>query len=290
VTFFSVIIPTYNRAHFLDDTILSVLNQKFVDFELLIVDDGSTDNTQKVVERYIQQDDRVNYIYQKNQERAVARNNGIQQAKGKYAVFLDSDDQFLPNHLEVLHHHISQNDTICFFATKYYIQNGDRTWYDPDLKSKKIALYDYKTFLKANFLCCHLCVSLGNDELVLFNEDKELTRCEDWYFLIQNTSQKPLLLIDEVSVCMIDHPERSMNKDHQTTINSRLRLTKLLKENVLTSASEIRYMEGYSYYFCAVFARLDRKSRQAFFYLVQSIRRLGFTKKIILLFLKIIFK
>lgn len=95
--FFSIILPTYNRAHFLPKAIESVLAQTFDDWELVIVDDGSTDNTKEVVVSY--KDPRIIYIYQENQERSAARNNGIIHAKGEYICFLDSDDYYLPEKL-----------------------------------------------------------------------------------------------------------------------------------------------------------------------------------------------
>jgi glycosyltransferase involved in cell wall biosynthesis len=98
--YFSVIIPTYNRAIPVKAAIESVLHQSFSDFELLIVDDGSTDHTAQIVAEICSEDKRVKYIYQQNAERCAARNNGIAHAKGRYICFLDSDDAFLQEHLE----------------------------------------------------------------------------------------------------------------------------------------------------------------------------------------------
>ncbi|NLN75568.1 MAG: glycosyltransferase [Armatimonadetes bacterium] len=95
----SVIIPTYNRAELLYQAIASVLSQTYGDFELIIVDDGSTDNTRSVVEGI--GDDRIRYIWQENQQRCVARNTGIDAALGDYLAFLDSDDLWLPRKLEL---------------------------------------------------------------------------------------------------------------------------------------------------------------------------------------------
>jgi glycosyltransferase involved in cell wall biosynthesis len=99
---FSVIIATFNRAHLLPRSIQSVLNQTFPHFELIIVDDGSTDHTRAVVEQI--RDSRMRYVYQKNKGRSTARNAGVDLAKGQYVTFLDSDDEALPAWLE----HFSQ--------------------------------------------------------------------------------------------------------------------------------------------------------------------------------------
>jgi len=86
----SVIIPAYNRAHLIEEAVNSVLNQTYQDFEILIIDDGSSDNTKQVVENF--KDQRIRYIYQNNAGPSAARNNGIKNAEGEYIAFLDSDD------------------------------------------------------------------------------------------------------------------------------------------------------------------------------------------------------
>ena len=91
----SVIIPTYNNAEYIGYAIKSVLSQSYQNLELIVVDDGSTDDTEKIVKNI--DDKRLRYFYQINQERCVARNNGIKHSRGKYICFLDSDDYFLKN-------------------------------------------------------------------------------------------------------------------------------------------------------------------------------------------------
>ncbi len=98
--FFSIIIPTYNRAKLITRCLSSVINQGFDDFEILIVDDGSTDETQKVVNGFSENDSRIRYFSQDNQGAGEARNHGAKVAKGEYLVFLDSDDEALPGWLE----------------------------------------------------------------------------------------------------------------------------------------------------------------------------------------------
>jgi glycosyltransferase involved in cell wall biosynthesis len=95
----SVIIPTYNRANLIAESIKSVLNQTFTDFEIIVVDDGSADNTKEVVESF--KEPRIRYIYQANKGVSCARNVGIFASKGEYIAFLDSDDIWLPQNLEL---------------------------------------------------------------------------------------------------------------------------------------------------------------------------------------------
>ena len=94
----SIIIPTYNRQSLVQETIDSVLRQSLSDWELIVIDDGSTDETGAVLtERY---GTSIRYVYQQNQGESAARNYGISLAQGKYVAFLDSDDLWLPNKLQ----------------------------------------------------------------------------------------------------------------------------------------------------------------------------------------------
>ncbi|MCX7013771.1 MAG: glycosyltransferase family A protein [Candidatus Sumerlaeota bacterium] len=95
----SVVIPTYNRFRWVPEAIDSVLAQTFKDFEVIVVDDGSTDNTRETLLRY---GDRIRYLHQDNAGVSAARNRGILEARGEWITFLDSDDVWLPNRLAVL--------------------------------------------------------------------------------------------------------------------------------------------------------------------------------------------
>ncbi|HNP48705.1 MAG TPA: glycosyltransferase family A protein, partial [Bacteroidia bacterium] len=106
--FFSIIIPTYNRWNHLRTAIDSVLAQTFTDFELIVVNDGSTDNTVVNFDKTYNGNSKVRLITQSNQERGAARNNGLKNAAGKYAFFLDSDDIMFKNHLETLYNKIRE--------------------------------------------------------------------------------------------------------------------------------------------------------------------------------------
>jgi glycosyltransferase involved in cell wall biosynthesis len=106
--FFSVVIPTYNRAKLVSRAIDSVLNQTYHDLELIVIDDGSTDNTREALSVY-NADPRFVYVYQNNTKESGARNNGMRLSKGEWVCLLDSDDIFLENHLQVLHDAIVGN-------------------------------------------------------------------------------------------------------------------------------------------------------------------------------------
>lgn len=92
----SVIVPTYNREKFINIAIESILRQSFKDFEIILVDDGSTDNTRKAIEPFI---NNIKYIYQKNSGVSAARNTGVQCSTGEWVAFLDSDDEWMKDYL-----------------------------------------------------------------------------------------------------------------------------------------------------------------------------------------------
>lgn len=97
----SVIIPTYNRAHLIARAIKSVLSQSYQDIELIIIDDGSFDNTEMIIKQFQESDKRIKYIiHDKNKGGSAARNTGIKAANGEYIAFLDSDDEWLLEKLE----------------------------------------------------------------------------------------------------------------------------------------------------------------------------------------------
>jgi len=96
----SVIIPSYNRANTIGRAIQSALSQSYQDFEIIVIDDGSTDHTEEVIRSF--QDSRIRYIrHNRNRGGSAARNTGIHAARGEYIAFLDSDDEWLPQKLEL---------------------------------------------------------------------------------------------------------------------------------------------------------------------------------------------
>ena len=106
--FFSVIIPVFNRAYRLSCVLQSLKDQTFKDFETIIIDDASTDNSYEVAQAFDLQNKKI-LRNEVNSERCVTRNKGINEAKGKYICFLDSDDEFLPSHLAVFYNFLKNN-------------------------------------------------------------------------------------------------------------------------------------------------------------------------------------
>lgn len=116
----SVIIPTYNRAPYVTMAIESVLAQSYQDYEIVVVDDGSTDGTRDVLVPY---KDRIRYLYRDNKGVSAARNTGIQVAKGEWIAFLDSDDEWLPDKLEIQMQQAQNYPHVCLHAANMLLIN-----------------------------------------------------------------------------------------------------------------------------------------------------------------------
>lgn len=123
--FISCITPTFNRAHILPRTIESNINQTYPDWEMIIVDDGSDDNTEEVVKRYVSKDKRIRYFKNPGKGGNSARNYGIKQAKGEWIAFLDDDDESLPERFEK-QLKAAQESNSNFISSWFYTSNYGR--------------------------------------------------------------------------------------------------------------------------------------------------------------------
>jgi glycosyltransferase involved in cell wall biosynthesis len=127
--FFSVIIPVFNRAHELEAALRSVLAQTERNFEVIVVDDGSVDSPESVIDAL--GDPRVVYVRQENRGGSAARNAGIDCARGRYIAFLDSDDRFLPHHLSTMRGLLEGKQGIAGYAPIIVDRGDGRTFVKP---------------------------------------------------------------------------------------------------------------------------------------------------------------
>lgn len=118
----SVIMPAYNAANYIGEAIKSVINQTYKCWELIIVDDGSTDNTRTVVNKLQRLDSRIKYFYQNNTKQGIAKNNAIQESSGEYLAFLDSDDLWLENKLELTLNEMISGEYSLIFTDSYVLK------------------------------------------------------------------------------------------------------------------------------------------------------------------------
>ncbi len=281
--FFSIVVPTYNRAHLIVPTLQSILNQNFTDFEVLIIDDGSTDDTEDVVEVNFPTQTQIHYIRKKNEERSIARNTGFTLSQGEYVVFFDSDDLMLPHYLTELEKAIIQYPTCNFFATKYQIDTQGVISLN-EVATLAADFYDYTLLLKGNVFGTMVCVKKQNPDFQFF--PPEFSMCEDWIFNMSNLKNDKIYLIDSVGITIINHENRSM-ANNEKAIKGRLKAMDFIKQKLTFSAQEIRQLKGYTYQFCAVHSYIDGNRVGALQFWLKTIFKLGLDISLLTLFVKI---
>lgn len=177
--FFSIIIPLYNKETYIEATLNSLLNQEFKDFEVLIVNDGSTDKSEEVTLNLIKDDIRFQLIPQDNKGVSTARNKGIHLAKGKYITFLDADDYWYPNHLMNFKKGIDKLPNKKVFCNNYKIEifpnifKNTQFTYFPYIDKKDIYVIDnyFKCSLKNSIAwTSSVCIESSISKLFLFDE------------------------------------------------------------------------------------------------------------------------
>lgn len=147
----SIITPTYNSAEFLSETIESILAQTYTNWELLITDDCSTDNTVEIIERYTKKDSRIKFFrLEKNSGGGIARNNSIKQAEGRYIAFCDSDDRWFPDKIAKQINFMKEKD-IAFSYASYLLcdENGKENGINVCLSK-----LTYRKILMDNYVGC----------------------------------------------------------------------------------------------------------------------------------------
>lgn len=205
--FFSIIIPTYNRAHILINTLQSVKSQTFTDWECIVVDDGSNDATKEMMAIECKDDIRIHYIYQNNAERSAARNKGINSAKGTYICFLDSDDAYKDNHLQVLYNSIQSNNnpTALFFTNFDVLKEGTVSAINiPKLSNDAINYFFTNAIIPAR-----VCISKEIVKKKQFDED--IVIVEDTILWARIARHFKIIHIEESTVVYNLHEDNSIN-------------------------------------------------------------------------------
>jgi glycosyltransferase involved in cell wall biosynthesis len=205
--FFTIVIPTYNRASLIIRTIDSVLNQTCKNFEILIIDDGSTDNTEEVIKQIT--DSRIHYHKISNSERGFARNYGTKHSKGDYITFLDSDDVLLPNHFSNASESLLKYNNPPFLHLGYEIVDSNNKLL---FRINKLENDHINFLIRGNSLSCNGCF-LRRDigQQFLFNEDRNLSGSEDWELWFRVLANCGIKVDNRVSSTMFNHENRSVS-------------------------------------------------------------------------------
>lgn len=268
--FFSIIIPTYNRASLLKNTLNSLLNQSYKSFEILVIDDGGSDNTEQMIEELA--DPRIKYFWKENAERGAARNFGARQAKGEYLNFFDSDDIAYENHLLTAFEYITANSDTIVFHTSY-------DWKNPGLE--KIApsgIFSGEInhlVLNKNILSCNNVFVRKTEFLKLFfSEDRSLSGSEDWFLWLRYACQHTFKSIATVTSAIIQHDSRSMiTATGASTLARTQSLKRHLVEDPVLNRNQRLYNSVLSemYSLTALHYAIEQERRLAITFLVKSI-------------------
>ena len=188
---FSVVIPTYNRAAKVVRAIESVLTQTFRDYDLWVIDDGSTDQTSQILAPYL---DRIQYRLIPNGGTARARNHGIQQSGGSYIAFLDSDDRWLPTKLEAFARSIQTKPESGLFYSSIEVINeaGEKLRVN---RSRAVRGSAYHSLLMGNILAASTAVVRRGclEKIGLF--DPNMSHCEDWDLWLRIARAYPITFV-----------------------------------------------------------------------------------------------
>jgi glycosyltransferase involved in cell wall biosynthesis len=228
----SVVIATYNRSHLIAETLDSILGQSFQDFEVIVVDDGSADNTREVVARY---GDRVQYIHRTNRGPSAARNLGVRRARGAWISIQDSDDLSAAHHLRVLHGYAAAHpDCGMVFANGAYLGGPEhhRNTIIPAAKSRSLAhrgvrlsdIFDKSIVrLQAALMAKPLYEKIGG-------HDESLRICMDLDLAFRMLMKFPVAYIDEPVFFYRRHQGNTgRNEELRLTENIRV-VEKLLRD------------------------------------------------------------
>lgn len=243
----SVIIPTYNRANCIRDAVNSVLAQSYTDYEIIVVDDGSTDSTDEVLKAY---GGRIIYAYQENAGVSAARNRGIKEARGGWIAFLDSDDEWLPEKLSRQMECLEKNPDVCGAVCDVEIVSGTRT-------ERLFAIRNYQTgaqiclreerplaaVLNANF--CTPTWLFRKDALKnagSFNES--LSLYEDIDFSARVALQGPWIVIPDPLVKVMHKSTDNLSVQHVNDPTRTPRNLILIYEGLLKLASLDHHESG----------------------------------------------
>lgn len=230
ITKVSIIVPCYNQGHFLNETLTSVYNQSYTDWECIIINDGSTDNTEQIANQWVHKEARFKYFYKNNGGLSNARNLGLEKAEGEYLMFLDSDD--------CIHKDKISKSITLITSKKFDIVISDFRMFKTDVSNLKPAFcnlseqqFSFESILldwdtKFNFPP-HCCVFSSHlFENLRFNET--LKAKEDWFMWIGVFSKNPKLEFINEPLAFYRKNPKSMTKNW-----------KLMNENLALAYLEI---------------------------------------------------
>lgn len=291
--FFSIIIPTYNRANLIGLTIDSILNQTYTNYEIIIVDDGSTDNTEEVIKKINHQ--KISYLKKENAERGAARNFGMAHANGEYITFVDSDDLLYPDYFLNAFKYICEFSFPPFFHLGYEVRSANGKII---FKADNVPSDETNFLVKGNLLSCmgiFINKNIANE--FKFNEDRELAGSEDWELWMRITAKYGIKASNTISACIVDHTNRSVSNFEEKKLvrRKRLSLDYAFKNNLVNAKFQNKFkaIEASSDLYIALHLILSTNYKRGLFYFKRALLSnplLIFDKRALACFKRILLK
>jgi teichuronic acid biosynthesis glycosyltransferase TuaG len=236
----SVIIPTYNRSEYISAAIQSVLNQSITVHEILICDDGSSDDTKTVVQQF----NHPHIIWLdcgKNGRPAIPRNIGITKAKGNWIAFLDSDDEWLPNKLEVQIKQAQLFNCSVICTNAWAIQGEQKKMFFTNLTSKTIS---FDVLIASNIVICSslLCEKKILIQAGQFPESIALKAVEDYVLWLSIAAKHQIYYIHEPLVNYLELHESSIRQKGDDTITQRAKIFEHFKQTKQLGKKQLKLL------------------------------------------------
>jgi len=244
--FFSVVISLYNKENYIENTLKSVLNQTFDDYEIIIVNDGSTDKSEEIVLKF--DDQRIKYFSKTNEGVSVARNFGIEKARSNYIAFLDADDLWKPNHLSTLMHLIQDYPDAGIYASRYQLIFKNQSVYVPHFKNVDS---DYSGVV-ADYFESSLHYSIATASSVAVSKtifknvglfDTSISAGEDTDMWIRIALKHPVVISKSITAAYVHFTENSLSKT--TILQKKIKAFSFYKEDELRNKSLKKYLDLY---------------------------------------------
>lgn len=241
----SVIIPCYNHGNFLPAAIQSVLDQNYSEIEIIVIDDGSIDNTKDVAQNYKE----VIYKYQENKGLSAARNTGIKISNGAFLLFLDADDWLLPEVIELNLNYLHSNKNLAF------VSGGHLKVFDNNkLVTEKQEIIDnhFVHLLKGNYIGMHATVLYRRWVFDDFSFDETLKNCEDYDLYLKIARKYPVLHHTHLIAAYRFH-QSNMSSNVPAMLKGVLNILERQKSKLKNSNEEKALAEGkkiWKAYYC----------------------------------------
>lgn len=280
MAFFSIVIPLYNKENFIKNTIQSVLDQTFGDFEIIVINDGSTDKSEEKLLDF--KDERIRYYNKKNEGVSLTRNLGISLANASFITFLDADDYWYPDFLKVMHEYCILFPKQKVFAAAIEIETSKKI-FPAKYSINKEFDFEFVNYFKASIKESAILTSSAVFNKKVFDKigvfDPKIKSGQDTDLWIRIGLKYPILFIWKILVRYI-HDENSLSKD-QNLITSKMdfsKFTELEKTN-----AELKYFLDLNRFSLAIKSKLlSNKSLFDYYYNGIDLKKIGTKKRFLL--------